>query len=272
VTALSVIAYGGGVQSTAMVVLATQGKIDVTHALFCNVGDDSEDPLTLDYVKDVITPWSVPQDIEILTLNRRTKDGNIETIRGRLERKDTKSIPIPVYFSGGAPGRRSCTADFKIRVMAKWLKQHGASETDKGRVAIGISTDEYHRVGKRRDEKHEETWYPLIELGYDRADCAQIIRDARLPVPPKSACYFCPFHRPLVWAEMRRDRPALFEQAATLEDGINRKRAAQGKDAVTLSRKLLPLREAHPPAQEGLFGLGEGMDNDGGCDDGYCFV
>ena len=46
---MKVISYGGGVQSTAMLVLANQGAIDsVDAALFSNVGDDSEHPATLD--------------------------------------------------------------------------------------------------------------------------------------------------------------------------------------------------------------------------------
>lgn len=45
---MRVISYGGGVQSTAMIVLAAQGKLGpVTDAIFANVGDDSEHPQTL---------------------------------------------------------------------------------------------------------------------------------------------------------------------------------------------------------------------------------
>lgn len=39
--------YGGGVQSTAALVLAAQGIIDYPLFLFSNVGDDSEHPGTL---------------------------------------------------------------------------------------------------------------------------------------------------------------------------------------------------------------------------------
>ena len=37
---LKVFSYGGGVQSTAALVLAAQGKIDYQTFLFCNVGAD----------------------------------------------------------------------------------------------------------------------------------------------------------------------------------------------------------------------------------------
>jgi hypothetical protein len=39
---LRVISYGGGVQSTALLVLAAQGRIDFGVFLFANVGDDSD--------------------------------------------------------------------------------------------------------------------------------------------------------------------------------------------------------------------------------------
>jgi len=46
---LRAISYGGGVQSTALVVLAAQGVIDFPLALFANVGEDAE-PDTIRYV------------------------------------------------------------------------------------------------------------------------------------------------------------------------------------------------------------------------------
>ena len=52
------ISYGGGVQSTALIVLAVQGKIDFDVALFSNVGDDSEHPASLKYVREIMQPWA----------------------------------------------------------------------------------------------------------------------------------------------------------------------------------------------------------------------
>ena len=80
---LKVISYGGGVQSTAMIVLATQGLIPgVTDALFSNVGDDSEYPATLTFVRDIMTPWAAERgipgggtyDVEDLELSHQNLD------------------------------------------------------------------------------------------------------------------------------------------------------------------------------------------------------
>ncbi len=44
---MKISSYGGGVQSNAALVLATQGQLNVGVSLFANVGNDSESPDTL---------------------------------------------------------------------------------------------------------------------------------------------------------------------------------------------------------------------------------
>lgn len=269
---LRVISYGGGVQSTALVVLAAQGVIDFPVALFSNVGDDSEHPDTLDYVRNVAIPWAGERGVTIHELHRHTRDGAPETLLGRLMKPGTRSVPIPVRMANGAPGNRSCTADFKIRVIAKWLKANGANAENLATTAIGISTDEVQRINNRRRESYDLPVYPLIDLGLDRSACAQVIRDAGLPVPPKSSCWFCPFHTPGVWAEMRRDEPDLFEKSVELERHLNTVRDDIGRDHVYFTRFAKPLDEAISEAQTPLF-TGDGHDiGETGCDEGVCFV
>lgn len=274
---MKVLAYGGGVQSSAMVVLAVQGRIpDVDAALFSNVGDDSEHPATLRYVRDVMRPWAAEYGLPVHELQRiptrGVSAGNVETLLRRLTREGSRSVPIPVRMSNGAPGIRSCTADFKIRVIAKWLKEHGASADNPATVCIGISTDEMERAANRKQRApHERVVYPLLNLGLSRDGCAQVIRAAGLPVPPKSSCWFCPFHRPAVWAEMRRDEPDLFWQAVGLERTLNDRQDRLGKDHVFLTRFARPLDEAINEAQPSLFDVHGGI-GESGCDEGVCFV
>jgi len=266
---MRVISYGGGVQSTALVVLAAQGIIDFPVALFSNVGDDSEHPATLSYVRQVAIPWAAKHGVTIHELHRVRRDGTPETLWGRLMREESRSLPIPVRMPDtGAPGTRNCTADFKIRVIAKWLRQHGATAEHPATTAIGFSTDEFHRSSNRRTHDYEVPTYPLLDLGYSRSDCQRIIADAGLPVPPKSSCFFCPFHRPAAWAEMRRDEPDLFDRSVLLEDTLNRRREKLEKDPVYLTRFGRPLAEAITEAQPTLFG----DDGPESCDEGYCWT
>ncbi|HEY3260307.1 MAG TPA: hypothetical protein VGJ95_08565 [Pseudonocardiaceae bacterium] len=81
--------------------------------------------------------------------------------------------------------------------------------------------------------------------------------------------WFCPFRRPQTWAETRRDRPAIFHRACALEDLLNQRRRALGKDPVYLTRFNRPLRQAVTVAQATLPGLGG---DDALCDNGACFT
>lgn len=271
---LRTISYGGGVQSTALLVLAAQGKLDdiiggpVDAALFANVGDDSEHPDTLRYIRDVAAPYAATHGLVLHELYAKTADGQPRTLMNLLWSENTPSIPVrlePV----GMPANRSCTNHFKVQVIGKYLKESGATKANKAIVAIGISTDEIHRAdGGKSRPPYQESVYPLLDLGLSRSDCQRIIQDAGLPLPRKSACFFCPYTRTQQWAEMRRDEPELFERACDVEDEINRKRREQGKNAAYLSRLAAPLRTI-TEAQDELPLFSPDADT---CDEGYCWT
>lgn len=306
---MKVFSYGGGVQSTAALVLAAQGKIDYQTFLFCNVGDDSEHPDSLKYVQEVAMPYAKANGIALHEIQRHLRTGEPETLYGRLTKPGSRSIGIPVRMSNsGAPGRRSCTADFKIGVVDKWIKEH-ASDTiramrrnvllryevktlDKAtvqllmndlqaffqeyepiRVGLGISIDEVQRVKPNMDIDTiywKANAHPLIfdvPKPLTRQDCMNIIERAGLPIPPKSACWFCPYHRLSKWQDMRQNESELFWRAAALEKFLNERRKKLGLDKVWFSRMLIPLDEATTSyEQQSLFDQ-----EDDECE-GYCFV
>ncbi len=201
---------------------------------------------------------------------RMVRSGETRTLYQNLVDPERRSVGIPARMPSGAPGNRTCTEDFKVNVIARWLKEHGATAEDPATVAIGISLDEIQRANGRTTIAWERIVYPLIGVGEDtglklrRDDCMGVIADAGLPVPPKSSCYFCPFHSMETWADMRRNEPDLFENAAALEDTINAKRT--DSYPVWLSSAMIPLREAVDADQDVLF------DGDGSCDTGWCFT
>ena len=260
--------FGGGWQSTAALVLAAQGQLDYRDFIFANVGDDSEHPGTLRYIEQYARPFAEAHGLNLTTVRKVRRDGTIETIYGRLTREGSRSLPIPVRMSNGAPGTRSCTAEFRIRVIGKELKRRGATADAPATVGIGISVDEIERANTRRAEAHERIEYPLLDLGVRRSDIPRIIRSAGLPVPPKSACWFCPFHRAETWAEMRRSEPELFARACALEQMLNKRRDMLGRDHVYLTRFGRPLNEAIPDGVDVLpFDEDDGM-----CDSGWCMT
>jgi len=262
---MRIFSYGGGVQSTAILVLASQGIVEYDHFLFANVGEDSEHPDTLRYFYDVALPFAKEHGLDLQEV-RKYRDGEIETVKSRIF-STKKSTVIPVRLKKGQPGQRSCTLDFKIRVVDRWVKEQVGNKPMTFYTGLGISTDEIHRAkAEPLKEVYVNLWkvieYPLIDLRYSRNVCESIIAGAGLPVPPPSSCYFCPFHNDEAWYRIRQNQPELFEEAVNIERHIRSK----GQD-VWMHRKLIPLDKAIPD-QPFLFDMYD-MDN---CESGYCFT
>jgi len=309
---MRVFSYGGGVQSTAALVLAAQGVIDYPTFLFCNVGRDSEDPKTLDYFHQYALPYARKHGITLLELHKRDRAGQIVTLYGHLTKPDSRSIGIPVRMNNsGAPGKRSCTYDYKIAVVDRWcrksswiehikwmksvfMKRYGFTEPitkedfptfiadlphffdlyQPIEVGLGISLDEFTRVKPNMDPETiywKVNTHPLIfevPKPLTRQDCMNIIQEAGLPIPPKSACWFCPFHALSKWQQMRKSEPDLFWKAVALEAFLNERRRGLGMDEVWLTRLLRPLDEATTALDQAeLLYLAEEEE----CE-GYCFV
>jgi hypothetical protein len=267
---LRTFSYGGGVQSTAALALAARGVIDFKTFLFCNVGDDSEHPATLDYFYEYAGPFAERHGIAMHELQRRKRNGQVETLYGRLTREGSRSIPIPMRTNDlGAPGTRSCTADFKIRLVAKWQRQHGATAERPAVAGLGISLDELQRARTASGFDYQTLEYPLIALRLTRQDCINVITDAGLPVPPKSSCWFCPFHTLQAWQRQREDEPELFGKSVALEALLNERRAMLGKDLMWLTRKLVPLDQATSPHRQLPMFADDQAD---ACESGYCMT
>lgn len=257
--------YGGGVQSTAALVLAAQGKIDFKTFLFSNVGDDSEHPATLRYVNEVAKPYAAQNGIELVEI-RKTPHGEERTLYSVLTRAGSRSINIPMRMNNtGAPGTRSCTSDFKIRRIAAHQKKLGATKENPAVTGLGISLDEFQRARTDSGIAWQILEYPLLDLRLARQDCVNIIERASLPVPPKSSCYFCPFHSLTEWRRLKEHEPELFEKSVALEKLINDRRRSLGRDPMWLTRALQPLDLA-------VAGTQHELDFDDACESGFCMV
>jgi len=272
--------FGGGVQSTAALVLAAQGKLPATDEsfrwdvfVFANVGPRAEHPATLKYVHEYAMPFAEANGIELVEVQKKLRDGTKDDLIDRIERSE-KSLPLPIRMSNGAPGNRTCTADFKIKVIDKELKRLGATKQNPAIVGIGISMDEIQRarhwgeVDPRTPTQILE--YPLLRLNLRRRDALKVIADSGLPQPPRSACWFCPFHSLDEWRNLRREHPELFQQSVELERMLNERRKRLGRDNVWLTRFARPLDEVvHDQLTLGYDDPGSA---DAPCDSGHCFT
>lgn len=237
------LSFGGGVQSTAMLLLADQGEIDCPDvALFADT--QCEPQWVYDHIERVRAAVSIP--IETVTAGSLTQDA-VDRHQGKRSR--FAAIPAWTLGSDGraAPLRRQCTREYKIDPMERWVR-NALGYRPRQRVKInvecfiGISTDEWKRMKPNRTAWIKNR-FPLIERGLSRSKCVEVIQASGIQVPWKSSCYCCPFHSNEYWRQLRDREPKAFEQAASFDSKI-RDMSKSGVDRpVYLHRSCRPLSE-----------------------------
>jgi 3'-phosphoadenosine 5'-phosphosulfate sulfotransferase (PAPS reductase)/FAD synthetase len=191
----SVLSYGGGVNTTALMVLLVRKKMPFDVAVFADTG--GELPETYTYL-DVARRYLERHGIELKVV--RSKNGTLyDTCRRR------KVIPSKLW--------RWSTRDYKITPIHAYYRSLGT----RIREYLGIAYDEIERMKENR-EPYIRSEYPLVDWKMTRADCIQVIKSAHLPVPVKSGCYFCPFQDVPRWQDLYIKHNDLFLKAMELEE------------------------------------------------------
>lgn len=99
--------------------------------------------------------------------------------------------------------QRQCTMDFKIVPIKRKIRELIGS---KGTATqwLGISYDEIERMKPSRVKYITNIW-PLIDKRMTRKNCLDWMASHGYPTPPRSACYFCPFHSDNEWRLLSDD-------------------------------------------------------------------
>lgn len=210
---ISVASYGGGVNSTAMLIgLAERGEL-VDLILFSDTG--GEKPETYNYVAKV-SEWAHKNLCHyVTTVSKFTKRPGRYHDAGfglTLEQHclDTKTMPSAAY------GLKSCSLKFKREPMDDFVKNWHVGD-DKVIRLIGYDAGEPQRAKMTEDDDFIYR-YPLIEWGWGREECEEAIVRTGLCVPPKSACFFCPNMTELEILDLRDRHPELLARALAIED------------------------------------------------------
>jgi len=213
-----VVAYGMGVDSTAMLVGLHQRGERPDLILFADTGD--EKPETYAYLP-VINAWleSVGFPQVVVVKNPRPVSGD-KSLSDSCLRLGT--LPALAY------GMHQCSLVWKLDPQQKYIKQWGPAI--KARAAglnvincVGYdagprdSCRQYKAEGKEKPGFTNR--FPLIEWGWDRERCEAEIAAAGLPVPMKSACFHCPASKKheIVW--LQRNQPEQYAKALRMEAG-----------------------------------------------------
>ena len=187
----TIISYGAGVNSTAIIALALLNEIPMPdHIVFSDTG--AEWPHTYKYMD-----YLENQGIKITYLTGGNKEMTL------IEYCQMKNF-VPSRMN------RWCTDYWKIQPLRRFAKGlDGESE-----MILGIDAGEAHRAERTR---YKQITFPLIELSMDRNDCKKVIKEAGLGVPQKSGCFICPYQKKRQWIDLKKYYPTLWEIAIRLE-------------------------------------------------------
>src|SRR5262245_54679109 len=187
---LRVISLGAGVQSTTMALLAASGEIGPMPdcAIFADTG--WEPRAVYEHLRWLMGPNVLPFPVHVV------QHGDLAE---RLFAGDDMAR-VPFFVGKGGLSKRQCTRNFKLRPIRRRVREllgvGARGHVRPGAVEqwLGISTDEVIRV-RQSGLAYVVNRHPLIELRMSRGDCIGWLRRHDYPVPPKSACVFCPYHR-----------------------------------------------------------------------------
>lgn len=229
-----VVAYGMGVDSTAMLVGMAERGERPDLILFADTGD--EKPETYAYLP-VINAY-----LERIGFPQVTVVKNARPISGDKSLSDSclrlGTLPALAY------GMHQCSLVWKRDPQHKFIKawapaQQAWLDGEKVTTCIGYDAGPRDSCRQYKAEGKESPGFanrfPLIEWGWDREECKRHILAAGLPVPVKSACFHCPASKKdeIIW--LREHQPAQFSKAILLEETARKKGL---KKIVGLGRKF----------------------------------
>lgn len=208
-----VFSYGGGTNSTAMLVgWKERGERAPDLIMFADTG--SEKPHTYEHVR-AVSDWCLRAGFPSITIvKNRLPQGIID---GSLHQECLRLGALP----SKAHGYGSCSLKWKVDPQNVYLRQWLAARAEVSVIQmVGYDADEVHRSEKK---KRDIAWadvslrYPLIEWGWGRDECVDAIRRAGLPQPGKSACFMCPSSTKPEIVELRARYPELLGIAIRME-------------------------------------------------------
>ena len=208
-----VIACGGGTNSAAVIVeFVRRGQ----HFDLITFSDTKgEKPETYQFL-DALDCWLSDRKLPLITRVKTVSpnpDRGYEGLEGMCLRLGT--LPSKAF------GYKACSQRFKIEPQQKFLNHWPPAQArwkagGKITQVIGYDAGEPQRAKSYTNERYDY-WYPLIEWNWGRDECIEAIKNAGLPLPGKSACFFCPSMRKPEVLALAEEHPELFARAVEME-------------------------------------------------------
>jgi hypothetical protein len=257
---ITVLSFGGGQDSTALLVLLlfdaefrakyAPGRLLV---VMSDTGDEHSE--TYEHVARVMKFCQPFEWVEFyfITPDMGFHPKTWTSLRFQMERNDT-------IMSKGFS--KTCTSNLKIvpiyNFIDSWIgTRYGYGKSRKGnikkyvqefgklRVMIGIAGGEESRLGGEMPNKWMndciERFYPLVEMGADRAHCQLLIDAYGMEVPPPSNCILCPWMSKQELLYLYRFMRADYEYYVVRERAKMAKPVPEGRANLgVFGRKTLP--------------------------------
>jgi len=225
-----VVSYGGGVNSTAVLVGMVQRGIKPDAILFADTG--GEHPNTYEYIKKV-SQWCVENGLPEVTICKKHCSPELGYTTLEEECLTRGQLPSLAY------GFHKCADKWKVQAQLGWGRkwQQAIDAWARGELvmkAIGFHYDEQRRIKPHIVDKGYKNFYPLVEWKWRQQDCLTAVEQAGLPKPQKSSCFFCPATKKDEIRRLAREEPELFARALAIEDAA--KNAGSLKTVVGLGR------------------------------------
>lgn len=234
--------FGGGVQSTAIALLALQKDHRLMEAtdgvtpelyLFADTGD--ERAATYEHVRRMSQLFDhhgaefrqVSVEETEKKRGRSLSEHVITRNGGRGVGVDTLPFFVATDDGSTAPIRRGCTSRWKIQPLMKAQRDHFKPPRGQKEPIwqqwLGISTDEASRM-KPSQKDYYMTFYPLIWMRWSRADCVEYLKGQKYldgsPVKiVRSSCVYCPFHDSEEWRNVQSN-PSDWQKAVDFDHRI----------------------------------------------------
>jgi hypothetical protein len=288
---MRILNLGAGVQSTAVFLLAHEGRIPpIDHAIFA---DTQEEPQAvydhLEWLKRIGEP------VPLLHIATAGKLGD-HLMKGQNS-TGGRFAPIPCFTAkhhekrnereACSEGiiRRQCTKEYKIEVVEKVIRRvilglKPRHHIPKGTMIdqiFGISFEEIGRAKRIVKNWEGRKWsapsFPLIEMQWTRADCLDYLKTRVPHLVSRSACVFCPFKSAKEWL-MTKANPKEWARAVEIDRGLRVPGNVVNRNmdqALYLHRNCIPLEmvdleaEAEKERKKNARPLFDLMDCEGLC-------
>jgi 3'-phosphoadenosine 5'-phosphosulfate sulfotransferase (PAPS reductase)/FAD synthetase len=191
------LSYGVGVNSTSVIAGLVERKEPPDAILFSDTG--GEKPKTYEYLRMMQTYLKDNGFPPVTVVKQKL------TLEADCLERET--------LPGKAFGFGSCSDRFKIQPQKKWLRDNNIVNP---MWLVGIHSGEKHRAERTLNQR-TDVRFPLIEWGWDQDDCIKAIERAGLPIPIKSACFYCPSMRKQEVLALAKSDPELFQRAVEME-------------------------------------------------------